>query len=334
MKKIVRVKSNLPEDVIRIELFLSNLCNYDCWYCFPGSHEGDRPWPKMHDFIDNFDHLINYYKQHLNKKRIHIHIIGGEPTLWKEFGEFVKHLKEKHDCAISISTNGSRTLRWWDEYGGYIDHVMISCHHEKVDVDHVINVADLLYNKNITVNATVLMDPNAWDTCLGIINQLKTSKKRWAITALEIFHDTIFYTAEQKKFISNCNIRLPNLFYFFRFNKIIRKNPTVYFEDGTYKKVTPNWISLNNANNFYGWDCNIGLDTLLIGKTGDLQGACGEKLYNLDFKYNIYDTQFKNNFNPEFKPTTCYSMSCLCQPEINCNKEKTNNKKIIPLVPV
>jgi sulfatase maturation enzyme AslB (radical SAM superfamily) len=334
MKNIIKIDSNLPDDFLRIELFLSNVCNYNCWYCFPGSHEGDYGWPKLRNFIDNFDHLINYYKNHLNKKQIYVHIIGGEPTLWREFGEFVKYLKETHNCTISISTNGSRTLRWWDEYGIYIDHVMISCHHERVDVAHIINVADLLYNKNITVNAMVLMDPGAWKKCLNIINQLKTSKKRWSITALEIFHDTISYTSEQKKFISNSNKRIPNLFYYFRFNKITRRNSTVYFDDGSNKTVKPNWISLNNKNNFYGWQCNVGLDTLSITKDGKLQGACGEKLYNLDFNYNIYDDNFKNNFRPAFKPTTCYSVSCLCQPEINCSKENINNKKVIPLVQI
>ena len=115
--KIIKIDSNVSKDRLRIELFLSNVCNYKCWYCFPGSNTGTHPWPDLDLIKENLSHVIEYYKTNLNKKQIYLHIIGGEPTLWKNFGEFVKFFKETHNCLISISTNGSRTLRWWNKYG-------------------------------------------------------------------------------------------------------------------------------------------------------------------------------------------------------------------------
>ena len=320
--KIIKIDSNVSKDRLRIELFLSNVCNYKCWYCFPASNTGTHPWPDLDLIKENLSHVIEYYKTNLNKKQIYLHIIGGEPTLWKNFGEFVKFFKETHNCLISISTNGSRTLRWWNEYGHYIDQVMLSCHHEYVDTAHTIEVASILYKKRIDLVALVLMDPSAWDKCVEIIQQLETSKYKWPIAAMEVHHETLKYTEDQKEFLKNYKSPRSNLWYKIRSSKITHPLPTVTFEDGSKKQVDQNYLSLNNFNKFYGWECNLGIDTLYIEKSGYMQGACGQPLYNLDFKYNIFDTDFKEKFSPAIVPVICKKTgSCGCQPETNARKQ-------------
>jgi organic radical activating enzyme len=322
MNKIIKIESNIPRDRVRIELFLSNVCNYKCWYCFPGSNSGTHPWPNLELVKKNLSYLIEYYKKNLNKKQIYLHIIGGEPTLWKDFGPFIKFFKEEHNCLISISTNGSRTTRWWNEYGHYVDQVMISCHHEYINVDHVIEVANILYKKRVDLVAMVLMDPNAWDKCLEIIKKLQTSKYKWPIAAMEVYHETLSYTDEQKEFLANFKSR-SNFWYEFRSTKIKHPDPTITFEDGTKKTVEKNWLSLNNLNRFYGWHCNLGVDTLYIEKSGNIQGACGQNLYNLDFKYNLFDENFTEVFSPNIVPVICLKQTpCGCQPETNTRKSR------------
>lgn len=343
MKDLIRIDSNLPNDFLRIELFLSNVCNYKCRYCFPGSNTGDRPWPKLETLIDNMDHLINYYRTNLNKKTIYIHIIGGEPTLWKDFGKFVQYLKTKHQCLLSISTNGSRTLRWWNEYGHYVDKVMISCHPEYVDTKHVMQIADMLYDKGVQVVAMVLMDTKYWDRCIQIHEELNTSKKHWDITASEVIHNTVNYNPAQHEFLINHvgkSLSVGRIIkeIFKKVCSVVMKKepipttcPTIYFDSGKSTKVELNWISLNKLNYFNGWECNVGVDTFFIEKNGFLQGACGENLYGLDFKFNIFDVDFKSKFAPVITPTTCTKVRCDCQPEINCTKEKKGNNRVIPL---
>lgn len=326
--KIVKIESNLPDDLLRIELVLSDVCNYTCWYCFPGSNAAEVPWPKLSDIVDSLSHIIEHYRDHAGKKRFQFHITGGEPTVWKDFGKFAKYFKAKYNCLISLASNGSRTVRWWKEYGHYFDHVILSCHHERVNAAHICEVGDILYKKGVWVNAIVLMDPNAWAKCLTIVNELKRSKKRWAITAVEVFHNTITYTAEQLKYISKSNKRYPNIFYYFFKKKTIYKEATVYFDNGTKKKVPHNWIALNKHNHFKGWDCNIGVDTFFVSKQGNLQGACGEHLYGLGYKFNIYDKDFKEKFKPIVTSTTCHQSICPCIPEINATK------RVIPIWPI
>lgn len=330
MKEIIRIDSNIPNEILRIELFLSNVCNYNCWYCFPGSHEGDKYWPKYEQIVDKLSYVIDYYKKTLNKKTIHLHIIGGEPTLWKDFGKFVEFFNKNKGCVISISSNGSRTIRWWEEYGHYVSHVMLSCHHEKVDTTHILTIADVLYKKNITVNAMVLMDPSNWNRCIDIVNSLKKSNYRWPITAVEVHHSTLSYSVSQKEYLKHSIKRYPELNYWFRSQKILQKNPTVHYNDNTSAKVKSNWLSLTDNNRFKDWECNLGIDTLFIDTNGEMRGACGQPLYNLNYYYNIYDFDFTNKFNPKLVPTICIKDSaCSCQPEITARK-----RKIIPIVSV
>jgi MoaA/NifB/PqqE/SkfB family radical SAM enzyme len=320
MSNLIRIDSNQPPDLLRIELFLGDKCNYNCWYCFPGSNEGIQPWPKLDSIIDNLSHLIEYYKKTLNKKEILLHIVGGEPTLWRDFGEFTKHFKDKYNAVISMSSNGSRTLRWWEEYGHYFDHVMLSCHHETIDTKHMVAVADLLYDKNVWCNCIVLMDPNHWDKCLNIIEELKLSKNQYSIATNEILHSTVNYTSEQRNYLSTTNKRLPDARYYYECKKTINEDPTLYFSDGAVITVNNNYLSLNNYSNFKGWDCNLGVDTLYINKDGSVSGACKERLYNLDYKFNIYDKDFKEQFNPVITSTTCYQTNCHCAPEQRATK--------------
>lgn len=318
--KIVKIDSNIDKDILRIELFLGNICNYRCWYCFPGSNEGNFKWPELDPLVSNLSHLIEYYIVNLNKKKFLLHIIGGEPTLWPDLRILIQELKEKYKVIVSISTNGSRSLRWWNENSNIFDHVLLSCHHQYINLDHMKTLGDLLYKKNVNLSAIVLMDPSKWATCTSIIDDLKKSKYRWPITALEVFHQTVNYTDEQKKYISKSLKRIPNLFWWWKTKCTPNKKATVFFADGKKLKVPHNWLSLNQLNKFNGWKCGVGVDTLFINPLGDVSGACGEKLYDLDYKYNIFDKEFKTKFNPLIKFTTCTKNSCDCQPEINASK--------------
>jgi len=332
--QLIEIKQSWPDDLLLINYAVHNVCNYKCWYCFPGSNEGDFRWPDYNLVADNLIHLIKYYQNTINKTRFQLDLLGGEPTLWPKLGNFLKRIKEEFgdNISIGITTNGSRSFHWWFENSKYFDKVLISVHPADADPKHISQVADLIYENKKIVDVTILMDPNKWDRCQKILKILKKSRRRWSIQTSQIIHDTIIYTDEQKKYLKNYLKRIPNLFWFIKNNKHHNYSTKLFFNNGKTKKVRKNFLLINRLNFFKGWDCNIGIDNLTIHFTGEIVGSCGEKLFNLDFNYNLYDRDFKEKFLPTIRSTTCNRINCLCLHEYNTSKKINNfSNKIIPI---
>jgi hypothetical protein len=114
---------------------------------------------------------------------------------------------------------------------------------------------------------------------------------------------------------------MPSMDYLIEYKHLLKGNPTVIDENNTYKEVERNWISLNNLNNFYGWSCNLGVDSIYIDKDGTLTGSCRHKIYQEE-QYNLYQEDFIQKFNPSIEPIVCTKKLCLCQDEIILDKIK------------
>jgi molybdenum cofactor biosynthesis enzyme MoaA len=63
---------------------------------------------------------------------------GGEPTMWPQLIEFTDRLPESY--ILDISTNGSRTLRFWRDFSekSKFQKVNISAHLADCDIEHLI----------------------------------------------------------------------------------------------------------------------------------------------------------------------------------------------------
>jgi organic radical activating enzyme len=320
---IVEVKNNYPTDMLRIEYMLGNLCNHKCSYCFPGSNEGTYPWPEIETVKKNLGHLLDHYKRN-GKTLFQFYLIGGEPTLWKDLPELCKFLKDNYNSIINISTNGSRKLDWWKDNCKLFDNIEISVHHEFANIDHLKLVADLTYSSKIHVVSNVLMDPDHFDKCRAIIEDMKTSKKRWGIIAKSVhFNGQTRYTDEQRDYVKNSVKRIPNIIWYLRTikNPVIRNK--VSFTDNTgknFKVPSDSWFALYGLNKFKGWECNLGVDHIEIFQDGNISGNCRQKIFGLSGYYNLYDKNFVDEFNPTISPTICQQNICGCSSEIIIRK--------------
>lgn len=320
--KIIQVKQSWPDDRLLINFQLHNLCNYRCWYCFPNSNTGTYKWKDYDLILSNFIHLLNIYKLKLNKSKFQINLLGGEPTLWPELPKFCQDLKNiyKDDVSIMITSNGSRNISWWMSNVNSFDHVLLSCHPEYVNEEHILHVADLLYDHNVHVDISVLMAPNLWDRSVDVINFLKTGNKKWAIIASYVQQSLYSYSDEQLSYVNDYLKQRPNMEWYKTVKKEHHYTVNVTYDDLTCQQVSKVYILLNKLNNFYGWKCNIGVDNITILFNGDISANCEENLYNINFKYNLYDSLFTLNFNPEIKETTCSKCFCGCEHEYNTSK--------------
>jgi organic radical activating enzyme len=330
MKELIEIKTN-KNKTLRIMYDLGNLCNYKCWYCFPGSNEGTTGWPDVDIVKHNVVRMIQYYFEN-GINDINLNLLGGEPTLWKDLSIFVEHIKLTvkpkfgQKLRISMQTNASRTLRWWEEYGQYFDSVGISVHNERADPGHIANVAQILTNKGVFAFASVLMDHKNWDRSLQILNDLIATDTNFMVEAMPVNIQGIYnYTEDQKEFFKFPVKRKIPFKHILKYYKRISSIPTFtgIFSDGTkIKTKSPQNFTITGYDKFKGWSCDLGVNWVFINKQGNLTGTCENKIYGIDFYYNINDLDFINKFNPIIKPTTCEKTQCLCQGEVVLSKKK------------
>jgi molybdenum cofactor biosynthesis enzyme MoaA len=318
---IKQIENNQPDNVLRIEYMLGNTCNQKCSYCFPGSNEGDQPWPDIDLVKQNFSHLLDHYKR-FNKTSFNIFFVGGEPTLWKDFIDLCKFLKSKYNCILEISTNGTRSSAWWNEASQYLDHVNISVHHEYVKINKIVRLADYLYDQGVFVNVDVLIDPNNFNKCTKQIDQLTQGKNNWPIVAKIVHYaGLIKYTAEQLEYFREPIKQYPDVEWFLSTSKKPRTKITITKNNNEkFNTNSDSWITRNNLNRFKNWKCNLGVDHIKIFHDGKITGNCQQTLYGLDFDYNLYDLNFNNIFVPEICSVICSKNICSCTGEIGINK--------------
>jgi hypothetical protein len=323
MKKIIKIETMEPKKRLRIEYMAGNFCNYKCSYCGPYANGGDVRWPKDFDMlVKHFRHLLDFYVRN-GRDKFEINILGGEPSLWPDIVKFSRIMKLEYNVKITMTSNGSRTLRWWDENADAFDNILFSYHYAEADLKHYINVLDIVYDKDIPLNALVMMDPNYWDEIIAAMDIMKaTSQNSWFINAMEI--NPSRYTQEQREIFKKHVKRMPPIHRLIKdeYENILKGKTTVIFDDGSKEKVERNYFSVNDLNNFEGWMCNIGIENLNIKADGKLTGVCDNKTFDEKDYYNIYDPKFIDKFNPKLIPTVCEKPKCWCQPEILMTKWK------------
>jgi MoaA/NifB/PqqE/SkfB family radical SAM enzyme len=340
----IKIVSTQKPNILAIRWNPNNVCNYKCEYCWPDNNSGDYLSPKdLGLIVKNFNHFIEQYKTKLGKTKIHLSLAGGEPTLWKDLAQFIEAIKKENDIYFSLISNGSRTLRWWREYGHLIDNAHLSYHISQADPDHMIAVADTLFEYNKKVTVKVLMDRKHWQEGLDVIEYMKkNSKHKWFIITCEVIEpevakignikvinaDDIQITPEQKRFLKNPLKRIPNPLWIWKNRKLIFEGQIRLYEsiatldNGKTVRAKSNTYINNNWTNFEGWSCDIGLDNVYISWTGEIQGSCQQTIYGLDYSFNILDEDFVEKFNPEFKSSICSIKNCLCSCETQQSKFK------------
>lgn len=322
---MIRIETMEASNRLRIEFMVGNYCNYNCWYCGDFFNGGDTRWQQDYDLlIKNFRHFLDFYVAN-GRNYFEINVLGGEPSLWPKVADFARDIKKDYNAKLTMSSNGSRTVRWWKENADAFDKILFSYHHKEADIDHHIEVLDTVYDMGVPLNCLLLMDPTAWDECLEAIEIMKAkSRNPWFISAMEVHPPQ--YTPEQRQIFKKHVKRRPPVWRVIKdewenVKKDIKKTKIIN-SDGTTKRVERNYFSTNDLNRFEGWMCNIGIETVNIQKDGKIAGTCRNFIYGEDKFYNLYDPNFTEVFNPSLQPSVCTKSTCWCQPEMLMTKWK------------
>jgi len=139
------------------------LCDYKCYYCTERRITQDNYWNTMLSF-DNNKTIVDSLT-YLHKYPFKLDIQGGEPLLLPKYHELIDYIYNKlllpghSDTFLSITTNGSRPLDWWDDLKYYPKVEYAFSYHvtEVPDDDEFLEKILKVKNKGYTVDLNVML---------------------------------------------------------------------------------------------------------------------------------------------------------------------------------
>jgi hypothetical protein len=99
----------------------------------------------------------------------------------------------------------------------------------------------------------------------------------------------------------------------------------MFKKDGGSMSMPAHGYISKELNNWKGWECNIGLEQIIVDMDGSIWGGwckVGKAFGNI----KDMDIQFPT------KPTICTKNMCHCNFDIMCEKKIPNAKKTIKLI--
>jgi MoaA/NifB/PqqE/SkfB family radical SAM enzyme len=300
------------EDWFVVNWCLGNTCNYACSYCPSSLHDGSKRWPDP-QVIKNF---IAKVKDHYFHKNIYFEFTGGEVTMYKHFAEICQFCSDL-GVKVGLISNGSRTIRYWEENMQYFDHVCLSYHPEFADEEHFLNVVKLLH-KNVRTHVNVMMSPEKFEQCFELADKVKDlGDLSIALQPLIVdFGDTLYeYTDYQKNLMDRQHELITRHIKFTKPLEYYRGAMRKVYEDGTTESSSAHRFINDKTNDWSGWKCYAGVEQLIVDMDGSYhRGWCreGGQLGRIDDENLLFPME----------PVVCTKTMCHCNFDIMCTKEK------------
>lgn len=297
------------ENSVKVEWNLGKRCNYDCSYCPSIIHDNYSP----HTDIEVLKSTVN--KLNEIGKPIRISLTGGEPTVHPKIEELIFHIKYK-EMYLSITTNGTRTSDFYYSQGRIIDQYVFSLHfeHDWESVLGKIMQLELFGNTSCDIMVNVMAHHSLMKECKHAVSKLQQLKIPYCIRRIrwtEGDHDLF----DDMKYDQN------DLDWILENDSSVKPNSVIHFhreKDGDYtEEYHANDIIKKHLNQYKGWTCNAGLESLMINWDGEVHRATCRVGGSMG---NIYN----NTFNLTNSPVICDRNYCTCAADIPITKFNNN----------
>ena len=317
-KKLVQVRTHLNS--MTVTWVMNNICTNHCDYCPPVLHRGNNhnySWDSAREFMERL------FKRYL---RVNLSISGGEPTLSPFLPELIKMFNDRRQ-AIGITTNGARTVRYYEEIAPMLSFITFS-YHPSFPEDHLFEKVQACA-PHTSVLVRVMMDSRHWDHAVAIYERCVATRQFASVEAVMILSDISDrhvgndYTSEQlqwlneHKQVQHCTspqyVNNPKW-------KKFDTDASFWYNDGSIKSDDPNELVTNGENDFRGWSCNIGIESLCIhynGWVGKATCGVGQNMFHID--------DHANHALPE-RAEICTQKSCMCGTDIRISKVPVMDK--------
>jgi len=306
MREIIEIK-NL-NNAIFVYWVLTDFCNQHCTYCPStlnlGAYANSPSFPSD-SAVDLFlDKLISISAS--AQKKLTVNISGGEPTLHNKFPNIIERL---HDCAdIIVTTNGTRSVSWWQSLPKQPHTVIVSLHPEYYDSKKIrINaLCEFLKDQGVSIQFNLMCVPNMWSTVMAIVNDVDDKFKPFIIPKViqdqqTFARDMYSYTEEQLSFIKNYPTRLES---------VAVGDVQAVYSDGESSWVAPNRIMAEGLHYFQNWKCSAGSEGISVYANGEVRaGICNARILGHISNFDFLD-----------KYLTCPRPTCVCPGDILLDK--------------
>jgi len=305
--------NNIEPQVVLVNWNLGKRCNYDCSYCSPYVHDWVSPHHPI-DHIRNFVGQVNDWAA-LQNKTFNMSITGGEPFVHPDILEILRtiHQATAFGDQLSAITNGSMPLKLYKQSLEYLTHLTVSLHLEKPEAEtqttlhkiielhhkypeHWISVQVMCAPGKLQFVENVVMpilESNGikftlrrirpwlnetheeWQTTpkKEILKQVYTLEQQTQHKKLEkdtldrrlyqVYAEETFYTADELDWLAT---HIPATAW---------QNIGVWDQDLNYTETNSDTMVSNNANQFHGWRCFVGVDSLFLDFDGLVyRGPC------------------------------------------------------------
>lgn len=293
-----KITSRWPhQNSLKIEWNIGKRCNLDCSYCPSEIHDNHSP----HTYIELLKSAVDKLSQ-INKP-LRISFTGGEPCVHPQISELF-HYAKKHAEWINVTTNATRKAEWYSQQP--FDHIVFSLHFETKDWERCLtNIIETNKLVDIPIQVHVMAHHEHMENVKEAIILLEENKIKYVIRRIrwtdkhDQFDDMRYKTTDLDWILKRESTSLPNC----------------TIDDEHY--IHANDIIKEHKNQFRGWTCNIGLESLMINWDGKIHRATCRVGGSLG---NIYH----GTFEMPSQSVTCTRNWCTCAADIPITKYDKN----------
>jgi MoaA/NifB/PqqE/SkfB family radical SAM enzyme len=284
------------QDSVKVEWNLGKRCNYDCTYCPKEIHDNFSPHTDINILEKAVDRLCEIGKP------IRISLTGGEPCIYPNIEDLLDYFKRKSISWVSITTNGTRGYSWYLNNEIYFNHLVFSLHFEQKNWHRIFDTILKFYDsteRDFFVNIMAHHD---------YITNVKSIVKKFNELGVKYAVRRIRWTQGDHNVFDDLRYNGEDLEWLVQQEATAK--PNVILDD---QVMHANDVIKLHLNQFKGWTCNAGLESLMINWDGEVYRATcrvGSSLGNI----------YKDTFSVPLDPIICTRDWCTCAADIPLTK--------------
>ena len=286
------------QHAVKVEWNLGKRCNYNCSYCPPSIHDFASPHTDLNILESAVDKLCEI------NKPIRISLTGGEPTVHPHIEGLLEYFKLKGISWVNLTTNGSRPSRWYLQNEFFFNHLIFSLHFEENWQRVVKNINEYYDETDRDFFVNVMAHHSYMKEVREVVNSFDEKGIKYTIRRIR-------WTEGDHNVFDDLKYEGKDLEWILDHEATVKPNVKI----NNIKLMHANDVIKQHLNQYKGWECNAGIESLMINWDGEVHRATCRVGGTLG---NIYN----GTFSIPSDPVICTRDWCTCAADIPLTKVK------------